>query len=42
MPAKSEIKMGFWVGLGVFAALVVVTVLQALTIRAVRMGYERG
>jgi hypothetical protein len=35
MPAKSEIKMGFWVGLGVALALLVFGILQALTLRAV-------
>lgn len=35
MPAKTEIKMGFWVGLGVAAAFVVFGFLQALTLRAV-------
>ena len=36
MPAKSEVKTGFWIGLGVALALLVIGFLQALTLRAVR------
>ena len=39
MPAKAEIKYGFWVGLGLIGAFVVLGLLQALTLRAV---HRRG
>lgn len=35
---KADIKLGFWVGLGLALALFVVGLLQALTLRAVRGG----
>jgi hypothetical protein len=35
MPAKAEVKTGFYVGIGVALALLVIGVLQALTLRAV-------
>lgn len=35
MPAKAEVKMGFYVGIGVALALFVVGMLQVLTLRAV-------
>lgn len=35
MPAKAGLKTGFWVGIGVALALLVLGVLQALTLRAV-------
>lgn len=35
MPAKAEIKVGFWIGLGVAGAFLVFGFLQALTLRAV-------
>lgn len=35
MPAKAEVKTGFWVGLGVAVAFLVLGMLQALTLRAV-------
>jgi hypothetical protein len=35
MPAKSELKTGFWLGLGVALAFLVLGVLQGLTLRAV-------
>lgn len=35
MPAKAEFKTGFWLGLGVALALLVLGMLQALTLRAV-------
>ena len=35
MPAKAEIKLGFYVGIGVALALLVIGMLQALTLRAV-------
>jgi hypothetical protein len=35
MPAKAEIKYGFYVGLGLVGALILLGVLQALTLRAV-------
>lgn len=35
MPAKAEIKYGFWVGLGLVGAFIVLGLLQALTLRAV-------
>lgn len=37
--ASSDIKTGFWVGLGVALALAVLAFLQALTLRAV---HRRG
>jgi hypothetical protein len=36
MPAKAEIKYGFWVGLGVALAFLILGLLQALTLRAVQ------
>jgi hypothetical protein len=38
MPAKAEVKMGFYLGVGVALALIVVAFLQALTLRAVHRG----
>lgn len=35
MPAKAEIKTGFWVGLGVALAWLILGMLQVLTLRAV-------
>lgn len=35
MPAKAEVKTGFYVGIGVALALIVVGLLQVLTLRAV-------
>jgi hypothetical protein len=35
MPAKAEIKYGFWIGLGVALAFLVLGILQAYTLRAV-------
>jgi len=35
MPAKSEVKMGFYVGIGVALALLVLGILQVLILRAV-------
>ena len=35
MPAKADLKTGFWLGLGLALALLVLGVLQALTLRAV-------
>lgn len=35
MPAKADIKLGFYVGIGVALALMVVGFLQLLTLRAV-------
>lgn len=42
MPAKSEMKMGFWVGLGVAVAFLVMTFIQLLVLRTVRAGYDHG
>jgi hypothetical protein len=36
--AKADLKTGFWLGLGLALALVVLGVLQALTLRAVNKG----
>lgn len=36
MPAKTEIKAGFWLGIGAFAAFLVLGILQGLTLRAVQ------
>lgn len=38
MAATSEIKMGFWLGLGLVLAFMVIAMLQALTIRTIRAG----
>ena len=38
MPAKAEIKYGFWLGLGLVGALLIMGFLQALIYRAVRRG----
>jgi hypothetical protein len=35
MPAKAEVKTGFYLGIGVALALLVIGLLQALTLRAV-------
>jgi hypothetical protein len=35
MPAKAEIKTGFYLGLGLAFALLIIGVLQAFTLRAV-------
>lgn len=35
MPKAAEIKYGFWIGLGVAAAFLVIAWLQAMTLRAV-------
>ena len=35
MPAKAEIKTGFWLGIGLALAIAVVGFLQLLTLRAV-------
>ena len=35
MPAQSELKTGFWLGLGVALAFLVLGLLQGLTLRAV-------
>lgn len=35
MPGKAEVKTGFWLGLGVALAFLVLGMLQALTLRAV-------
>lgn len=35
MPAKAEIKYGFWVGLGLVGAFLLLGFLQAMTLRAV-------
>lgn len=39
MPAKSEVKMGFWLGIGAFLAFLMLGLLQAMTLKAVR---DRG
>lgn len=39
MPAKAEVKMGFWLGIGAFIAFLVLGILQGLTLRAV---HDRG
>lgn len=36
MPAKTEIKYGFWIGLGVALAFLVLGILQAYTLRAIK------
>jgi hypothetical protein len=36
--AKADIKLGFWVGLGLALAILVMGALQALTLRAVHKG----
>lgn len=36
MPAKAEIKYGFFVGLGLALAILVLGMLQVLTLRAVK------
>ena len=36
--AKADIKLGFWVGLGLSLAFIVLGLLQALTLRAVHKG----
>lgn len=36
MPAKAEVKTGFYLGLGLALALLVIGLLQALTLRAVQ------
>ena len=36
MPAKAEVKMGFWLGIGAFVAFLVLGFLQAMTLRAVQ------
>jgi hypothetical protein len=36
--AASDIKTGFWVGLGLALAFVILGILQAMTLRAVRRG----
>ena len=33
--AKADLKMGFWLGLGLALALIVIGMLQAFTLRAV-------
>ena len=38
MAAKADIKLGFYVGIGVALALFVLAFLQALTLRAVSRG----
>lgn len=38
MPAKADIKYGFWLGIGAAIAFAVLAFLQALTLRAVRRG----
>jgi hypothetical protein len=35
MPAKAEVKTGFWLGVGLALALLVIGLLQAFTLRAV-------
>ena len=35
MPAKAELKTGFWLGLGVALAFLILGLLQGLTLRAV-------
>lgn len=35
MPAKAELKYGFWVGLGLALAFLALGLLQAFTLRAV-------
>lgn len=35
MPGKAEVKTGFWLGLGVALAFLVLGLLQAFTLRAV-------
>jgi tetrahydromethanopterin S-methyltransferase subunit B len=35
MPVKGEVKYGFWVGLGVALAFLVLGIVQMLTLRAV-------
>ena len=35
MPVKSEIKYGFWVGLGVALAFLVLAMLQVYTLKAI-------
>lgn len=42
MPAKGEIKLGFYLGLGVVLAFMVVGFLQLLTIRAIGKGRSYG
>lgn len=34
--AKSDIKLGFWVGLGLLAAFSVITALQYMLVRSVK------
>lgn len=34
MPAKSEFKMGFWVGLGILLAFGIISMLQLAVFRA--------
>jgi hypothetical protein len=36
--ATADIKMGFWLGLGLFLALLAGGILQAMTLRAVKRG----
>jgi hypothetical protein len=36
MPAKAELKTGFWLGLGVALAFLILGMLQGLTLRAVK------
>lgn len=42
MPAKSEIKMGFYIGLGLIGAFLVMTFIQLAILRTVRRGYDHG
>lgn len=35
MPAKAEVKTGFYLGIGVALALLVIGILQAFTLKAV-------
>lgn len=35
MTAIAQVKSGFWLGVGIFLALLVIGMLQALTLRAV-------
>lgn len=39
MPAKTEVRMGFWLGIGAFLAFLLLGILQAATLKAVR---DRG
>lgn len=42
MPAKSEFKTGFWLGLGLLVAFSVLSVLQWMVYRATKRGGSGG